>query len=154
MKTLNLLFKTDSSVSTLILRLALGAVFFPHGAQKVLGWFGGYGFTGTMGAFTGMMHIPAFLAFLAIMAEFVGSIALILGAFTRVAAFGIAVNMIVAVALVHYQYGFFMNWYGAQKGEGFEYHILSIVVALVLIIRGGGPLSVDSAISRNLDSKS
>ena len=146
----SLLFKTDSSVTSLILRLALGAVFFPHGAQKVLGWFGGYGFTGTMGFFTGTMHIPALFAFLAIAAEFAGSIGLILGLGTRIAALGIASTMVVAIATVHAQFGFFMNWTGAQKGEGFEYHILAIAIAIALIIRGGGLLSADGAIAKKL----
>ena len=146
----SLLFKTDSNVTSLILRLALGAVFFPHGAQKVLGWFGGYGFTGTMGFFTGTMHIPALFAFLAIAAEYAGSIGLILGLGTRIAALGIASTMVVAIATVHAQFGFFMNWTGAQKGEGFEYHILAIAIAVALIIRGGGLLSADGAIAKKL----
>ena len=102
----------------------LGVIFFAHGAQKMLGWFGGYGFTGTMGFFTGVMHIPAVFAFLAIAAEFFGGLGSYLRLFTRVAAFGISCNMIVAVAMVHRQFGFFMNWTGAQKGEGYEYHLL------------------------------
>src|SRR5436305_1677993 len=93
-----------------ILRLALGIVMFPHGAQKVLGWFGGYGFTGTMGFFTGKMGVPYAFALLAIAAEFLGSLGLIVGFLTRIAAFGIAVNMAVAVYMVHFQNGFFMNW--------------------------------------------
>ena len=150
MKPLAFLFKTDNSISTLLLRLTLGAVFFPHGAQKVLGWFGGYGFAGTMGFFTGTLHVPALFAFLAIMAEFAGSIALIFGLFTRVAAFGIAANMVVAIAMVHSQFGFFMNWTGAQKGEGFEYHLLVIAIAAALILRGGGKFSADGAVSKSL----
>jgi len=148
MKLINNLFRTDDSISTLILRLTLGAVFFPHGAQKVLGWFGGYGFSGTMGFFTGQMHVPALFAFLAIAAEFAGSLALILGLFTRVAAFGILSNMAVAIVMVHAQFGFFMNWFGAQKGEGFEYHLLVIAIAVALIIRGGGKFSADGAIAK------
>lgn len=154
MKTLSLLFKTDSSVTNLVLRVALGAVFFPHGAQKALGWFGGYGFSGTMGFFTGTMHIPALFAFLAIAAEFAGAIALILGLGTRVAALGIASVMAVAIATVHYQYGFFMNWTGTQKGEGIEYHILALAIALVLIIRGGGLLSIDRSIASTINRNS
>src|ERR1700684_3216012 len=110
------LFATDDSIATSILRLMLGLVFFAHGAQKMLGWFGGFGFAGTMGFFTGMMHIPTPLAFLAIAAEFFGGIGLILGFLTRIAAFGIGVNMLVAVATVHSAFGFFMNWNGTQKG--------------------------------------
>src|SRR5260370_8003329 len=92
------LIATNNDAAITILRLDLGVVFFAHGAQKALGWFGGYGFTGTMGFFTGMMHIPAVFAFLAIAAEFLGGLGLILGLLTRVAAFGIFCNMIVAGA--------------------------------------------------------
>ena len=152
MKAFDILFKTDNAVSTLLLRLTLGIVFFPHGAQKVLGWFGGYGFNGTMGFFTEQMHIPALFAFLAIAAEFAGSIALVLGFLTRIAAFGIAATMAVAVAMAHWQNGFFMNWYGNQKGEGFEFHLLAIGIALVLIITGGGKFSLDRLVADRLKS--
>ena len=141
------LFAIDDNTATAILRLVLGVVFFAHGAQKMLGWFGGYGFSGTMGFFTGPMHIPAPFAFLAIAAEFFGGLGLILGFLTRIAAFGIAVNMIVAIATVHGTFGFFMNWSGAQKGEGFEYHLLALAVTVFLMIRGAGAFSVDRAIA-------
>jgi putative oxidoreductase len=141
------LFTTPADIVPMILRLTLGLVFFPHGAQKVLGWFGGYGFSGTMAFFTGQMHIPALFAFLAIAAEFAGSLGLITGLLTRVAAFGIASVMLVAVATTHFGNGFFMNWYGNQKGEGFEYHLLAIGIALALLIRGGGKWSLDSVIA-------
>jgi len=126
---------------------------FPHGAQKALGWFGGYGFSGTMGFFTQQMHIPAPLAFLAIAAEFAGAIGLILGAFSRVAAFGIATNMVVAILTVHLANGFFMNWFGAQKGEGFEYHLLAIGLALIVMIYGAGKASIDRVIAGTTKSK-
>jgi len=138
---------TDDNPATLILRLVLGVVFFAHGAQKLLGWFGGPGFSGTMGMFTGYLHIPAPLAFVAIAAEFFGGLGLILGFLTRIAAFGIAVNMLVAIATVHHSYGFFMNWTGTQKGEGFEYHLLVLAITAYLIIRGAGAFSVDRAIA-------
>jgi putative oxidoreductase len=141
-----LLGTNDDPVLT-ILRLVLGCIFFAHGAQKMLGWFGGYGFTGTMGFFTQQMHIPAPFAFLAIAAEFFGSLGLLLGLLTRVAAFGIVCDMLVAVYMVHFQNGLFMNWYGTQKGEGYEYHLLAIVVGLSIMIRGAGSLSVDRAIT-------
>src|SRR5216684_279169 len=118
------LYATDNDSTAAILRLVLGVVFFAHGAQKMLGWFGGYGFSATMGFFTGLLHIPAPLAFLAIAAEFFGGLGLILGLLTRIAAFGIGVNMIVAIVIEHGAFGLFMNWTGAQKGEGFEYHLL------------------------------
>jgi putative oxidoreductase len=148
MKAVQTLLKTNNSVSTFITRFSLGVVMFPHGAQKALGWFGGYGFHGTMGFFTGQMHIPALFAFLAITAEFAGSIGLITGFLSRMAAFGIAVNMVVAIVTVHAANGFFMNWYGNQKGEGFEYHLLTLGLALAVIIAGGGKWSIDSALAR------
>lgn len=151
---MNLLFKTNNDVTSLLLRLALGVVFFPHGAQKVLGWFGGHGFAGTMDFFTGQMHIPALFAFLAIAAEFAGSLALIAGLFTRVAALGIASTMAVAVAMVHWQHGFFMNWSGAQKGEGIEFHLLAIAIAIALVVKGGGRWSLDALIGSKLAAKS
>src|ERR1700730_2890969 len=141
------LFATDDNTATAILRLVLGVVFFAHGAQKMLGWFGGYGFSGTMGFFTGPMHIPAPFAFLAIAAEFFGGLGLILGFLTRIAAFGIAVNMVVAVTMVHSNFGFFMNWTGTQKGEGFEYHLLALAITAFLTIRGAGAFSLDRVIA-------
>jgi putative oxidoreductase len=141
------LIATDGDSATAILRLVLGVVFFAHGAQKMLGWFGGYGFSGTMGFFTGTMHIPAPFAFLAIAAEFFGGLGLILGFLTRIAAFGIAVNMVVAIAMVHSAFGFFMNWSGTQKGEGIEYHLLTLATTVFLMIRGAGAFSVDRAIA-------
>ena len=141
------MLSTNNDVAVLILRVMLGIVFFPHGMQKLFGWFGGYGFSGSMGFFTAKLGIPAVFAFLAIMAEGLGSLGLITGLLTRVAAFGIAVNMAVAVYMLHWQNGFFMNWFGNQKGEGFEYHLLVIAIAVVLMMRGGGALSLDRALS-------
>ena len=133
---------TDCWVDVL-LRLTLGLVMFPHGAQKVLGWFGGYGFSGTYGMFTEKMGIPGVFAVLAIAAEFLGSLGLITGTLTRIAAFGIFCVMLVAVLTVHHSNGFFMNWTGSQAGEGFEYHILAMGLALAIMIKGAGPASVD-----------
>ena len=141
------LIATDNDGATTILRLVLGVIFFAHGDQKMLGWFGGYGFTGTMGFFTGMMHIPALFAFLAIAAEFFGGLGLIFGFLTRIAALGIFSNMVVAITLVHYQYGLFMNWSGTQKGEGYEYHLLVLAITVFLMIRGAGAVSVDRLLS-------
>ena len=144
---LQLIVKTNGGLGAFVARLALGLVMFPHGAQKMLGWFGGHGFTGTMGFFTGMMHIPPFFALLAILAEFAGSLGLIVGLFSRVAAFGIASTMLVAILTVHVANGFFMNWMGDQKGEGFEYHLLAIGLALVVMIQGSGAISLDEVIA-------
>jgi putative oxidoreductase len=142
------LINTTGDPVITILRLVLGVIFFAHGAQKALGWFGGYGFSGTMGFFTNAMHIPAPLAFLAICAEFLGSIGLILGLLSRVAAFGIACNMLVAVVMVHWQFGLFANWAGTQKGEGIEYHLLALAIALAIMIKGSGAFSIDRALSK------
>jgi putative oxidoreductase len=141
---LSRLLRTDNDVAATAARLALGVVIFPHGAQKALGWFGGGGFESNMAGFQSM-GIPLPFAFLAIVAEFAGSIGLMLGCLTRVAAFGIGCNMVFAALLVSRPYGFFMNWYGTQQGEGYEFHVLAIGLALVLMIRGGGALSVDRA---------
>lgn len=152
MKLLQLLTKTNGSAAPLLARLTLGLVMFPHGAQKALGWFGGYGYTGTMGYFTGTLHIPALFAFLAIAAEFAGALALITGLFSRIAAFGIAAVMAVALSM-HYANGFFMNWTGQQKGEGFEYHLLALGLSLIVIIYGAGKASLDGLIAKRVSSE-
>jgi putative oxidoreductase len=138
------LIQTDSDVVSLILRILLGVVFIPHGLQKIMG------FDGTMHFFTATLGIPAVFAFLAIMAEFLGSWGLVTGLLTRVAAFGVTVNMIVAVYMLHWQNGFYMNWFGNQKGEGFEFHLLVIAIGLALMLRGGGTLSVDRFLAKRL----
>lgn len=138
------IFQTHDDVALLILRLLLGIVFLPHGMQKLIG------FSGTMGFFTEKLGVPALFAFLAIMAEGLGSLGLITGLLTRVAAFGIAVNMVVAVYLLHWQNGFFMNWFGNQKGEGYEFHLLAIAIAVALMIKGGGRWSIDKAIGEKM----
>jgi putative oxidoreductase len=144
------LLQTSESVSSLILRVLLGIVMFPHGAQKVLGWFGGAGFATTLTSFSDKMHIPAVFAILAILTEFLGPIALFFGFLTRLAAFAIAFDMLVAALLVHAHFGFFMNWVGKQKGEGVEYDLLLWAIALALMIQGGGRFSLDRAISARL----
>jgi putative oxidoreductase len=141
------LISTDNDSATAILRFVLGVIFFAHGAQKMLGWFGGYGFSGTMGFFTDVMHIPVLFAFLALAAEFFGGLGLILGFLTRIAALGIFSNMVVAIAMVHHRFGFFMNWTGAQKGEGFEYHLLVLAITAFLMIRGAGAVSIDRVLA-------
>jgi len=131
-----------------MMRLVLGVVFFAHGAQKMLGWFGGHGFNATMDQFTHHMGIPVVFAFLAIAAEFFGGLGLIVGLLGRVAAFGILVTMAVAVVMVHGKNGLFMNWMGSQQGEGFEYHLLAMALAMAIVIKGSGAFSLDYALSR------
>ncbi len=145
---LNALFRTDRDASSLILRVVLGAVFFPHGAQKVLGWFGGHGLAGTLDFFTQSMGMPLIVAALVIAAEFLGALGLITGLLTRLAAFGICCVMTGAIFLVHLKNGFFMNWFGNQAGEGFEYHLLAIAIAIALMFKGGGRWSLDRLIAR------
>jgi putative oxidoreductase len=137
------LLKTHNSAVLTVGRLILGVVFFAHGAQKALGWFGGGGFSATMSGFE--HNFPAPLAFLAIMAEFLGGIGLLLGLLGRVAAFGITCNMLVAIATVHAKNGFFMNWGGHQKGEGFEFHLIVLALTIGIMIGGSGAWSVDQA---------
>ena len=140
------LIRTDSDPAALIMRLALGLVMFPHGAQKVLGWWGGYGATATIQGFS-KMGMPALLTVLLMVAELPGSLMLIFGFLTRLAAFGVGCVMLGAILLVHSMVGFFMNWAGMQKGEGFEYHLLALGLVIALIIKGGGALSIDGAIA-------
>lgn len=141
------LLQTDDAWSSLVLRVTLGLVMFPHGAQKVFGWFGGFGFSGTMGFFTTQLNIPVVLAFLVIMAESVGAVMLIVGFVGRFAAFGIACVMVGAIDLVHWPYGFFMNWFGKQAGEGFEYHLLALAMSVAIMIAGSGRWSVDRVVT-------
>jgi putative oxidoreductase len=142
------LLETNDDIAGLVLRVLLGVVMLPHGAQKLLGWFGGYGFSGTMGFFTDKMGIPAVFAFLVIITEFFGSLALITGALTRLAAFGVGCVMLVGALMVHLPHGFFMNWAGKQQGEGFEFHILAMAIAVALMIKGGGRWSVDGLLTK------
>jgi putative oxidoreductase len=150
---LNKILKTEDSYSPIVLRVALGLVMFPHGAQKVLGWFGGYGLDGTLGFLTQKMGLPMIIALLVIAGEFLGPLALMAGFLTRFSAASIGVIMAGAVVTVHLGNGFFMNWSGKQAGEGFEYHILMIGIAIALSISGGGKYSLDQWISEKFFKK-
>ncbi|MGH7233138.1 MAG: DoxX family protein [Nitrospiraceae bacterium] len=131
-----------------MLRVTLGVVMFAHGAQKLLGWFGGNGFSGTMGFFTNVMHLPWLIAFLVIIGESVGALGLIAGLLTRFTAASFIVIMLGPIATVHWPVGFFMNWFGQQQGEGFEYHLLVIAISAALLITGGGKWSLDGVTAR------
>ena len=146
---LRALFATPQDISLFIIRVTLAIVFFPHGAQKALGWFGGNGFSGTMGFFE-HQGIPAVFAFLAIMAEFAGALGLFVGLLGRVAAAGILTNMLVAIVMIHGKNGFFMNWTGKQAGEGYELHLLVIAMCLVIILKGSGMFSVDRILAKQV----
>lgn len=136
------LTKTDDNLASLIARVTLGLVMLPHGLQKTLGWFGGPGLEGWIG-YMGSAGIPAPLAILIALTESVGALALILGIFGRVAAAGVAAVMLGAIVMVHGKVGFFMNWAGSQPGEGFEYHLLALGLALIVIVLGSGKASVE-----------
>lgn len=144
------LFHTDDNWTGLILRLTLGLVMFPHGAQKLLGWYGGFGFSGTMGFFTETMHLPWLIALLVIIGESFGSVALLLGLLTRFTAASFAVIMVGAIVTTHLPHGFFMNWSGKQAGEGYEYHLLVIGISLALLITGAGKWSVDKVVAEKM----
>ncbi|MBI2518061.1 MAG: DoxX family protein [Opitutae bacterium] len=145
---LSLLVATGDSFAPVFLRLALGLMMFPHGAQKLLGWFGGYGFSGSMGYFTGTVGTPWVIGALVILGEFFGSLMLIAGIGTRFAAASLAVILLGAAWQLRAN-GFFMNWFGNQKGEGLEFFLLAVGLAVALVILGGGRWSVDAALARN-----
>jgi putative oxidoreductase len=135
--------KNDASMVLLFIRLALGIVIFAHGAQKVLGWFGGPGFAGTIEVFTTNLSYPLWMVLLLMLIEFCGSLGLIFGLMTRMSAVGIALIMVVCAYQNHLQNGFFMNWLGQKAGEGFEYHILVLGMCFALMYRGAGSWSLD-----------
>ena len=148
------LFQTNDKFSYWVPRVILGCVMFPHGAQKLFGWFGGFGFTNTMTYFTQTAGLPWIIAFLVVIGESLGSLGLILGFFTRLSALGLICIMVGAIITVHIPNGFFMNWFGKQAGEGFEYHLLVIGMSIQLLISGGGKYSVDALINKNLEKTS
>jgi putative oxidoreductase len=146
-RSLAAVLSTPGDPTATVARLALGAMILPHGMQKLFGSFGGYGFGATMGFFTEGMGIPWVLAFLAIVAEFFGGLGLLVGLLGRVAALGVGSVMVVA-AMSHVQHGFFMNWSGALPpgSEGWEFHLLAVALAVIVVIRGSGAFSIDRAL--------
>lgn len=146
------LIHTRNDAVATIARLVLGLVMLPHAAQKVFGWFGGYGIEGTMGFLTGAMHLPVLLGYTVIAAEALGALGLITGFLGRGASFGIASVMVGAVVTTHAKVGFFMNWGGNLTGEGFEYHLLALALAAIVMVRGSGAWSLDLLLSRKAQS--
>jgi len=144
---------TDGDWVITIVRIVLGVVFFAHGAQKALGWFGGAGLQSTVRVFREQLRIPAPLALLSVAAEFLGGLGLIVGLLSRIAALGIAVVMIVALVAVHGKFGFFMNWYGEKQGHGIEYHILVLALALAVMIKGAGAFSLDQVLYQHISDQ-
>lgn len=144
---------TDGDWVITIVRIVLGVVFFAHGAQQALGWFGGDGLRNTVRVFREQLRIPAPLALLSVAAEFLGGLGLIVGLLSRVAALGIGVVMIVAILAVHWKFGFFLDWYERKRGHGIEFHMLAIVLALVVMVKGGGAFSVDQILYQHLPTQ-
>lgn len=142
------LFQTNNDYTGLFLRLTIAFVLFPHGAQKLLGWFGGYGFAGSMQFFTDTKGLPWIIGFLIIVIEFFGSLLLLLGVGSRILGASVAVLSVGIIFTSHLQYGFFMNWFGNQKGEGYEYFLLLMGLSIALLINGSGKLSIDKLISK------
>jgi putative oxidoreductase len=144
------LLSTRNDVTLALARVTLGAVMLPHGLQKTVGWFGGYGFGGTLGFLTDTMGLPTPVAVTVILAESLFAVLLVFGALSRLSALLIAAVMVGAVVTMHAEHGFFMNWFGAAAGEGFEYHLLALGLASVTMLGGGGAFSVDQVLARYL----
>jgi len=137
------LCSTDGSFTGLVLRLTVGLIMLPHGAQKAVGLFGGYGFKATMKFFTENLQLPWIVSVLIILVEFIGAIGLISGFGSKIWAALFIMIMIGAIVTTNYANGFFMNWFGNQKGEGYEYHLLVIGLCTALLITGSGKYSID-----------
>jgi putative oxidoreductase len=145
----NQIFATNENYASTALRVLLGVIIFSHGAQSMLGWFGGYGLEATLHFLTTAMSLPWIVAFLVILIQFFGPVMLLLGAGTRIAALGLF-GIFVGMATYHFQFGLHMNWAGSKGGEGFEYHILVLGMCAALLILGGGALSIDRKITAKL----
>ena len=146
----NRIFNTKNDWTGLIIRITIGLVLFPHGAQKMLGLFGGYGFSATMDYFSQSMHLPWILGFVVVLIEFAGAISLIFGIASRVWSVLIIVLFICIIYTSHLDYGFFMNWFGNQKGEGYEFHLLVIGLCLAVVENGSGKFSLDQRITKSV----
>ena len=144
--------KAKANWGPAIIRIVLGLILLPHGAQKLLGLFGGYGFKGTMDFFTGTKGLPWIIGFLVIIIEFFGSISLILGFGTKIWSALVVILLCGIIFTSHVQNGFFMNWFGNQKGEGYEYFLLAMGMAASLVFTGGGNVSLDNRVFKNSKS--
>jgi putative oxidoreductase len=141
---------THADWIVVIARIVLGIIFFAHGAQKMLGWYGGPGLARSMRTFTEHLHLPPALTFLVIAGELFSGVGLIVGLFSRIAALVIALTMVGAIATVHFRFGLFLNWFGTQDGHGIEYHLLTIALALVVVVQGAGALSLDRLLHEHI----
>ncbi|MDX1392541.1 MAG: DoxX family protein, partial [Rheinheimera sp.] len=127
-------------------RVPVGIIFAAHGAQKLFGWFGGYGLEGTAGWMDSIGLSPGMvMAFLAGAAEFFGGIALVLGLLTRPAAFALSIAMLVAIFAVHFQNGLFMS------NNGYEFGLALLAASVSLLFSGAGKASVDSMLAKGVN---
>lgn len=144
-----ILSTNPNNYSAFIARIALAITLFPHGAQKLLGWFGGGGFTGTMEFMTGKAGLPWIIGFIFILIEFFAPLLLLFGLYTRFAAATLLLSFIGVFSTDAIHNGFFMNWQGVSgQGEGIEYFVLLFGLIIVSLIAGGGKASVDSIMTK------
>jgi putative oxidoreductase len=153
MKRFSFFYQTTSHTAGLILRITLAIVLLPHGCQMLLGWFGGYGFSGSMEYLTHNEELPWLVAFSVILLQFLGSLALIFGIWSRFIAIAFTGLFFGMIVTSHWSHGFFMNWSGMQNGEGFEYHLLAIGLSLTLLLKGSGLFSVDEWLTRKFEEQ-
>ena len=145
---MQLIFRTNNDWTGVIIRLTTGLILFPHGAQKMLGLFGGPGFSGEMDFLTGTVHLSWLIAIGVIVIEFIGPLSFIVGFASRVWAVLTIILMLGIIVSSHLDNGFFMNWFGNQKGEGYEYHLLVIGLCLATLYNGSGKLSIDTSLQK------
>lgn len=138
-----LILKTTADWPGFVLRMTAGLIMLPHGLQKTLGLFGGSGYVPTMKYFTETMRLPWIVSFLVIFIELFGSFGLVVGIFSRVWAAGLIIVMAGAIITTNGRNGLFMNWYGTQSGEGYEYHLMFIGICIAILITGSGKFSID-----------
>lgn len=137
------ILSTNSDWIQTISRIVLGVIFFAHGSQKLFGWFQGPGLRKTIATMKDFLGLPTVLTLGVVGAELFGGVALIVGLLSRIGAAGIGVIMMFSILMVHGRHGLFLNWFGDRKGHGYEYHLLAIALAIVIIVRGSGALSLD-----------
>jgi putative oxidoreductase len=143
----NSLLRSSNDKTLALMRLILSFIFLAHGSQMALGWWGGYGWHATIGMFTSQLHIPAFFAGCAILAEFVGGLMLLAGLLSRLAALALAIVMMVAILKVHLHNGLL----GGPGGAGYEYPLAVLALCILIIFKGGGAMSLDRAIAGDDD---
>lgn len=148
-----MLYKTNDHTAGIIMRVTLALVMLPHGCQLLFGWFGGFGFSGSMDYFTRVEGLPWIVGFAVILLQSLGALLILTGFLSRFLALAMTCLFIGMVVTSHWQHGFFMNWMGNQAGEGFEFHLLAIGLSLALAVNGSGAYSVDAWLTKRADSE-